>query len=188
MVVASEVIDAHGSQEQKEMKKRGVLIPDIEINSLMFGHTPKNQKGLFLLLDGYPRTRLQAEGLLHLTEQKYGSSKVITIFLDTPKHEASQRIGKRAQEEDRNDDKGTIPDDRFKYFYDNNPGVIEVLKKGTRFHRVNGLMSPEEIADHVILEILNKELSPSEGGEFGDFKHESPLAQRSRVAIPSFAD
>ncbi len=152
---ASQVIEEHGTEEQKKLKREGRLIPDLEINKLMLDHAPRHSRGAYYGFDGYPRTALQTKGLLALVGEKYGSCRIITIFLDVPEEVASARLSSRGRE----DDTLGIVNMRNVDFKKNAGQVLGMLESNTHFCHIDGMTNnggsrrektPEEILDEVM--------------------------------------
>lgn len=83
---------------------KGLLAPDELVAQIVesFYHTHKKDKGI--LFDGYPRNTKQAEHLLQVIKKDGGTIDCI-IFLKVPKQELLKRAIKRAEAENRTDDK-----------------------------------------------------------------------------------
>ena len=83
---------------------KGLLAPDDLVAQIVerFYHNHKNGKGI--LFDGYPRNTKQAEHLLQVIA-KGGDTIDCVIFLNVPKEELFKRAIKRAEAENRADDK-----------------------------------------------------------------------------------
>ncbi|TPN86713.1 adenylate kinase family protein [Aquimarina algicola] len=85
---------------------KGLLAPDSLVAQIVenFYHGHKSEKGI--LFDGYPRNIEQAKHLLNVVKKDNASFDYI-IFLKVSKQELLRRAVKRAEEENRKDDKNS---------------------------------------------------------------------------------
>ncbi len=89
-----------GKQVNKYMPK-GVLVPDILINKLLFKHLKKYNSAKGFIFDGYPRSRNQLNSLLAMLKKLVNNksinstNKLFGIILDVSDKEVKQRLGGR---------------------------------------------------------------------------------------------
>ncbi|MCP4442622.1 MAG: AAA family ATPase [Aureispira sp.] len=90
--------------EAAEYSSKGLLVPDELVAKVVekFYHNHKEEKGI--LFDGYPRNIDQAQHLLDLFEADNTPLSQI-IFLKVPREELLKRAKKRAEEQNRKDDR-----------------------------------------------------------------------------------
>lgn len=105
-----DVLRAEKAQKTKlgikasEYSNKGLLVPDDLVAQIVerFYHNHKHENGI--LFDGYPRNTQQATHLLQVLTQE-GDTIDKVIFLNVPKEELLKRAVKRAEAENRADDK-----------------------------------------------------------------------------------
>lgn len=112
-----------------EYSSKGVLVPDHLTAQIVerFYNDHKNGKGI--LFDGYPRNTKQAVHLLQVLTQE-GDTIDKVIFLNVPKEELLKRAIKRAEAENRADDKDSaIVLTRIDEFQNATIPAIEYIKE-----------------------------------------------------------
>ncbi|TSE03076.1 adenylate kinase family protein [Aquimarina algiphila] len=129
-----------------EYSSKGLLVPDDLVAQIVesFYHNHKSEKGI--LFDGYPRNTEQAKHLLNVIE-KDGSSIDKVIFLKVPKEELLKRAVKRAEEENRKDDKDSnIVLTRINEFGNSTIPAINFIKEsGIKTIEIDGNQSIDDI-------------------------------------------
>lgn len=138
-----------------EYSNKGLLAPDDLVAKVVerFYHNHKLDKGI--LFDGYPRNIEQAKHLLNVIEKDGGIIEKI-IFLNVPKNELLKRAIKRAEEENRKDDKDSnIVLTRINEFENSTiPAINYVKEKGVKTIEVDGSQSIDDI-----YQVIKKELN-----------------------------
>ena len=112
----------------------GKLIPDEDVIKLMNRQIEKAEaEGFDVILDGYPRTKEQAEYIMeHMADKIDGA-----IILEVPKEELYERLALRGRDDDK--DKESI-DRRFEIFEQNICSILPLLEaKNIPIARVNGV-------------------------------------------------
>ncbi len=115
-----------------ETLKNGELIPDEEVVRLMQKQIDRAEaEGFDVILDGFPRTKTQAEWLLN----HYALDGA--IILDVPKEELYARLSLRGRDDDM---EKTSIDRRFQIFEDNIAEILPLFKeKQIPVAHVNGV-------------------------------------------------
>ena len=129
--------------EIKEIMGTGTLVPDVIVDALV----EKTLKGKeSYLLDGYPRTRAQAERLLEV------SMPDIVIKLHVDEETILARVRKRADIEGRADDSEEIIKKRLKHYRDQEIAVLGLYCHTGEFnvYEVKGAESIEETTKKAI--------------------------------------
>lgn len=129
-----------------EYSSKGLLVPDHLTAQIVerFYHNHKNGKGI--LFDGYPRNTKQAEHLLQvIAEDEDTIDKV--VFLNVPKEELLKRAIKRAEAENRADDKDSaIVRTRINEFENATIPAIQFIKEsGITVIEIDGNQSIDAI-------------------------------------------
>lgn len=113
---------------------KGNLIPDEDVIKIMDKQIEKAEaEGFDVILDGYPRTKGQAEYMMeHMADKIDGA-----IILDVPKEELYKRLEIRGRDDDKN--KESI-DRRFEIFEQNICSILPLLEaKNIPIAHVNGV-------------------------------------------------
>ncbi|GGG14696.1 adenylate kinase [Dokdonia pacifica] len=129
-----------------EYSSKGLLVPDHLTAQIVerFYHNHKNEKGI--LFDGYPRNTIQAEHLLQVIAEG-GETIDKVIFLKVPKEELLKRAIKRAEAENRADDKdSSIVLTRIDEFQNGTiPAIQHIRASGTTVVEIDGNQSIDAI-------------------------------------------
>lgn len=138
-----------------EYSSKGLLAPDGLVAKVVekFYHNHKLDKGI--LFDGYPRNEEQAKHLLSVITKDGGAIDKI-IFLKVAKEELLKRAVKRAQEENRKDDKDSnIVMTRINEFENSTiPAVNYIKSKGVVIIEIDGNQSID-----AIYQVIKRELN-----------------------------
>ncbi|QXP52488.1 nucleoside monophosphate kinase [Cellulophaga sp. HaHa_2_1] len=133
-----------------EYSSKGLLAPDDLVAQIVekFYLNNKSEKGI--LFDGYPRNIEQAKHLINVIKND-GSRIDRVIFLKVPKEELLKRAIKRAEEENRTDDKDRkIVMTRINEFSNATIPAINILKEsGVETIEINGNQSIENIFETI---------------------------------------
>jgi adenylate kinase len=133
-----------------EYSSKGLLAPDELVAQIVekFYHTHKSEKGF--LFDGYPRNIEQAKHLINVIETD-GHKIDQIIFLEVPKEELLKRAIKRAEEENRTDDKDKdIVLNRINEFGNSTIPAINFIKEhGIKTMEIDGNQSVSAIYETI---------------------------------------
>ena len=122
------------SGEYSAIIDKGNLIPDEDVVKLMDKQIAKAEaEGFDVILDGYPRTKAQAEYIVtHMADKIDGA-----IILEVPKEELYERLALRGRDDDK--ERESI-DRRFEIFEQNICSILPLLEaKNIPVTRVNGV-------------------------------------------------
>lgn len=137
---------------------KGNFVPDstiIEILTKAIGQLSKQCDGI--LLDGYPRTRTQAEALEEMMNES-GMPMSLFIDLQVPENELINRLLIRGETSGRSDDNLETIRKRLEIYHVKTEPVNDFYKKLNKYVAINGLGSVDEIFDR-IRQVLEEELS-----------------------------
>lgn len=137
---------------------KGNFVPDstiIEILTKAIGQLSKHCDGI--LLDGYPRTRTQAEALEQMMNES-GTPMSLFIDLQVPENELINRLLIRGETSGRSDDNLETIRKRLAIYHIKTEPVNDFYKKLNKYVAINGLGSVDEIFDR-IRQVLEEELS-----------------------------
>ena len=138
--------------EYKELTDSGKLIPDEDVIDLMNRQIQKTEdEGFDVILDGYPRSKTQAEYIVTNMANKIDGA----IMLDVPKEELLERLALRGRDDDKERD---AIERRFKVFEENIPPILKMFENaGIKVVHVNGVGEVGEVTDRLVeaVELLN---------------------------------
>lgn len=146
-----EAIRQHGGYE--EIINNGGLIPDEDVIRLMGKQIEKaEEEGFDVILDGYPRDRVQAEYIAENMADKIDGA----IILEVPKDELLERLALRGRDDDKERDSIMR---RFGIFEENIGQILPLLEaKGIPVRRVDGVGAVEEVTGRLVAVV--KEFNP----------------------------
>ncbi len=133
------------SGEYSAIIDKGNLIPDEDVVKLMDKQIAKAEaEGFDVILDGYPRTKAQAEYIVtHMADKIDGA-----IILEVPKEELYERLALRGRDDDK--EKASI-DRRFEVFEQNIYSILPLLEsKNIPIERVDGVGKIEEVTARLV--------------------------------------
>ena len=149
----------------EETINKGLLIPDDDVIRLMNHAIEKAEaEGFDIILDGYPRSKYQAEWMMeHMPEKIDGA-----IILEVPKEELYERLSLRGRDDDK--EKESI-DKRFEIFEQNISSILPLLEsKNIPIERVDGVGAIEEVTGRLITMV--KKFNPNATEQFTDVNGE----------------
>ena len=145
-----EMIRKSDDKELKDLIAQGKFVPDkIMINLLKDKlSTMDFEKGL--ILDGFPRTLDQVRKLDSILG-KMGVGLSNAVYLNINSDTAKERLAKRAEEQDREDDKDeeTIKQ-RFKEFREKTVPIIDFYRKSRKLKDIKSGVPAEEVYKRVV--------------------------------------
>ncbi len=132
---------------------RGDLIPDSDVINLMNKQIQKAEaEGFDVILDGYPRTKEQAEWIMNNMSEKIDGA----IILEVPKEELIERLVLRGRDDDK--ERASI-ERRFEIFEQNIYSILPLFEaKNIPVERVDGVGTVEEVTERLVKVV--KELDP----------------------------
>lgn len=138
-------------QRAKAIMEAGGLVPDEIITAMV--REELQRRPLRLLLDGFPRTRTQAEALDELLAE-LGASLSTAVLLEVDEAELIRRLQSRAVLEGRSDDNEAIIRNRMRVYAEQTQPLIDYYQAQGKLRRVNGLASIDEVTK-AISEVLS---------------------------------
>ncbi len=131
--------------EFKEITDRGELVPDEEVIKLMDRQIEKAEsEGFNVILDGYPRDKVQADYLVeHMADKIEGA-----IVLEVPKEELYERLALRGRDDDL--ERESI-NRRFEVFEKNIDLILPLIEaKNIPVEYVDGVGTVEEVTERLV--------------------------------------
>ncbi len=150
-VIRAEI--ATGSEDGKLAKaliEDGQLIPDDLMITLLLRCFNEIDISCGVILDGFPRTVLQAQGLKALLRERDGE---VSIMLDmkVPDEEIVERLVLRGETSGRSDDNEDIIRKRIKIYHEKTEPVLEFYKKEGLLCSIDGTGTIEEIFERICI-------------------------------------
>jgi adenylate kinase len=157
-------------QKAKEYMDRGDLVPDEVIVAVIVERISRPEADDGFILDGFPRTRVQAEALDDQVE-RVGRSLTATIFIDVADEEVMRRLGGRRtcpnghifhvefdppEREDvcdvcgealavRDDDTPEVIRKRLENYHRDTEPLVGYYDERGLLHRIDGTGSPDQV-------------------------------------------
>ena len=129
---------------------KGALVPDNVLLDLIDVRLGKRDVQNGYLLDGFPRTIPQAEGLDNImTSKSHNLDAVISLTAD--ENELVKRLIKRGEDSGRSDDTPEIIQQRQAVYWKQTSPLIDYYLKRNALKEVDGIGTILEIKDRIIL-------------------------------------
>jgi adenylate kinase len=132
-----------------ETMRRGELVPDLLILALLLRPLLEAAQGDGFLLDGYPRSVEQAEGVRRAAEQA-GIGPDAVLYLDVPRDELVRRIMARAEVEGRADDNPETVRARLAVFDAATAPLIDHYRERGLLHVINADQDPDAVTAEIL--------------------------------------
>lgn len=137
-------------EEVHEYQRKGILVPFEKTNEVLSAALDEHKNDEKLLLDGYPRSLVQAEWFLEKC-RSIGLSIQLAINIDVNTEELLKRMELRG----RNDDTPESIKERLGIYERESSQYFELFKKnGIKVVHVDGVGPLEEIHDRVMKELM----------------------------------
>lgn len=133
------------SGKYEEIINRGELIPDEDVNQMMDDLIREAEdEGFDVILDGYPRTKTQAEYVVeHFADKIDGA-----IILEVPKEELFKRLDLRGRDDDKT--RESI-EKRFEVFENNIEEILTLFRGvGIQIERIDGVGTVEQVTGRLV--------------------------------------
>ena len=139
---------AAGSDLGREVARimaAGDLVPDGLIVDIVRARLPQAEKGVGVLLDGFPRTEAQAQALDAMLEAE-GHRVNFIVALEVPEDALVDRLLRRAMIEGRKDDNREAIAERMHEYHRVTATVLDhYRRKGAPIHEIDGVGEPDEV-------------------------------------------
>jgi len=126
----------------------GKLVPDDLVIGIVAEHLAQPDCAQGCLLDGFPRTLVQAEGLDAVLETQ-DSQVNLVIELSVPEEELTLRMLQRACVEGRADDSPETIAHRFEVYHSETAPVLEYYRHHGIVRSIDGTGTPEEVFERI---------------------------------------
>ena len=153
-ILRSEIkISSEVGKTAKSYIDQGALVPDDVLLDIINTRLGKEDAQSGYLLDGFPRTMPQAEGLNDIMNNKSHNLDVV-ISLTADENELVQRLIKRGQDSGRTDDAPEVIKQRQEVYWEQTAPLIHYYSNKNALIEVDGIGSIVEIKNR-ILTVLN---------------------------------
>tara|TARA_B100002051_G_scaffold232236_1_gene230829 strand:+ start:149 stop:709 length:561 start_codon:yes stop_codon:yes gene_type:complete len=149
-ILRSEIEDkSHIGLEAKSFMDQGELVPDTILLKIIQNKLNHKSTHNGYLLDGFPRTIPQADGLNQiLLELKQALD--IVVSLDANEEELVNRLIKRSLDSGRSDDSPDIIKQRQRVYWKQTAPLLEYYKNLNLLKNVNGIGEIEQITKRIL--------------------------------------
>lgn len=156
---------AGGSDLGREVARvmaAGDLVPDGLIVDIVRTRLPEAEKGVGVLLDGFPRTEAQARALDAMLEAE-GHRVNFIVALEVPEDVLVDRLLHRAMVEGRKDDNRQAIAERMHEYHRLTAAVLDhYRRKGAPIHEIDGVGAPAEVFGRIRAALSGSHLIESE--------------------------
>jgi adenylate kinase len=132
-----------------EMMRKGELVPDTVIISLLMPRVLAASEAKGYLLDGFPRSVDQAVEARKLAELADAGPDAV-IYLDAPRQELVRRIVARAEIEGRADDNLETVTNRLRVFDEATRPLVDHYRQRGLLHIVNADQHEDEVTEEIL--------------------------------------
>jgi adenylate kinase len=130
--------------EAKRYMEAGELVPDTLIVRMIRARLEQEGNGKGFILDGFPRTRAQAEQL-DVMLKEIGATIDRAVFVDVGDDEVKKRLAGRAAIEGRTDDTDKVIERRLQVYRDQTKPVIGYYQEKGCLTEVEGEQTIDEV-------------------------------------------
>ena len=135
-------------KQAKQFMETGQLVPDEVIVGMIRNRLQRGDLGDGFILDGFPRTVAQAQGLENmLGELQMGIDKV--LYLKVPKEIVVDRLLKRAEIEGRADDNRETIEKRMDVYLQQTIPVVNWYQERSVLRELDGARTIDEVAAEI---------------------------------------
>jgi adenylate kinase len=127
---------------------RGALVPDAIMIGLVHERLAQDDTEHGFILDGFPRTVVQAEALAQLTEEQRRPIQHV-ISIEVPQEELLQRLAGRRQLEGRHDDTDEAIRHRLEVYARETAPLIDYYRRQGLLRCIVGVGTIDEIFQHI---------------------------------------
>lgn len=136
-------------KKAKTYMDAGSLVPDELLLDMMEGRLQQDDCKKGYLLDGFPRTIPQAEGLENIMD-KINHKIDFVISLTADEDELVKRLVLRGQESGRSDDTEEVIKERQQVYWKLTAPLLDFYSQRDMLHEVDGLGTISEITERIL--------------------------------------
>ena len=142
-----------GKAARAIMDAGDLVSDDIIVGMVRSAIEERDSKGVRVLLDGFPRTPVQAEALADLLTE-FDVTLSAAVLLEVNEDELVARLLQRAEEQGRSDDNEETIRNRMNVYKTQTQPLIDFYKEQGKLESVNGMGSVEEVYER-LTEVLS---------------------------------
>ncbi len=144
---------------------RGELAPDSLVIDIIRHRLSEPDTRPGFILDGFPRTVPQAEALDALLVE-LGRPLDAVLYLQVDRESLLERLGHRAEVDQRSDDRPDVIAHRIDVFLDQTAPLIDYYRRQSKLRLIDGTQSPEAVAAAIddVIGSLGEPTGPSPRG------------------------
>jgi len=144
---------------------RGELAPDSLVIDIIRHRLSEPDTRPGFILDGFPRTVRQAEALDALLVE-LGRPLDAVLYLQVDRESLLERLGHRAEVDQRSDDRPDVIAHRIDVFLDQTAPLIDYYRRQSKLRLIDGTQSPEAVAAAIddVIGSLGEPTGPSPRG------------------------
>lgn len=136
--------------EIESLISEGHLVPDEMILEILFHQVNQIEDFKGVILDGFPRTLVQAESLIKEFDKRKWSVPLLVV-LEVPEEELMTRLLERGKVSGRSDDNEETIRRRFQVYRNQSEPIVSYYKENNLpYASINGLGTIQEITDRLI--------------------------------------
>ena len=135
--------------EVKQIIDSGQLVPDKTIVAIIEDRISQADCAKGYILDGFPRTVIQAEALDEMLKNRGENLDAVVLF-DVPSEEVLKRMEARREKEGRVDDSADTQRERLKVYEAQTAPLIDFYRNAQILRPVDGIGSIDEIQERLV--------------------------------------
>ena len=135
---AMKSLDTPLARKVQEVMAHGHLVSDDVTIEVVKDRLSRDDCKQGATLDGFPRTKVQADALDKLLEDSFQSHVTIVPLFEVDREEAVRRITGRAEQQGRRDDSPGVAQTRFEVYGEDTAPLIDYYEKKGVLVRLNG--------------------------------------------------
>ena len=139
-------------RQAADIMRRGELVPDAVILSLLLPKVLEAAQGNGYVLDGFPRSVDQAVEARKLAEQADAGPDAV-VYLDAPRDELVRRILARAAEQGRADDNEATVQNRLRVFDEATQPLVGYYRERGLLHVIDAAQDEDAVTDAILAAI-----------------------------------
>jgi adenylate kinase len=149
-ISTGEMIRKSDDKELKDLVSKGEFVPDKTMIKILREKLASLDFEKGVILDGFPRTLEQARKLDSILG-KMGVGLSSAVYLNISSDTAKERLAKRSEEQDREDDKDPeVIKQRFKEFKEKTLPIIDFYKRSRKLKDIKSGVPAEEVYTRVV--------------------------------------
>ena len=151
------------ARQVQEVMAAGKLVSDDLTIEIVKDRLSKPDCANGAVLDGFPRTSVQAAALDHLLQESFHSSVDMVVLLEVPKDEIVKRLVKRAENEHRQDDSLDVVEKRFEIYLRDTAPLVDLYAKRGVLVKIDGNREVDQVTVD-LMSVIGEEVNQDQAG------------------------